>query len=357
MRRLYALLERVAPSRASVVITGESGTGKERAAAAIHAASPRAAGPFVAINCSAIAPTLIESELFGYERGAFTGADQRRPGCFERAHGGTLLLDELGDMPLEMQAKLLRVLEERRVRRLGGREELPVDVRVLAATHRDLLRCVEEGRFRQDLYFRLNVFQVEMPPLRTRREDIPALAEHLARRIAREEGRTEPQLQRDFLAALIRHDWPGNVRELRNVVQRAVLMSDDRCLSAHHLPPSMAVEPAHTEEREPPIAIASEERLGGPLQLVPPASHAEEPPEVELVPSDEPARPSDAEVRTSATVRLPVGLPLEDVERLYIEATLASVGGHKRRAAAVLGISDRTLSSRLLRVSASGADA
>src|SRR5687768_1172442 len=224
MRQIYALIEQVAPSSASVLITGESGTGKELVARTIHNLSPRKNTSFVAINCSAIPETLMESELFGHERGAFTGAASRRLGCFELANAGTLLLDEISEMPVSLQAKLLRVLEDRKIRRLGGSAELSVDVRVLAATNRDPEEAVRSGAFREDLLYRLNVITVELPPLRERKADIPLLAQHLVAQLAERHGRPARLLSPAAVEALQSHRWPGNVRELRNVIERAVII-------------------------------------------------------------------------------------------------------------------------------------
>jgi transcriptional regulator with GAF, ATPase, and Fis domain len=223
MRELFARLERIAASDATVLVTGETGTGKELVAEAIHERSPRAAGPFVVLDCGAIPPNLVESELFGHERGAFTGALGAHAGAFERAHGGTVFLDELGELPLELQPKLLRVLERREIRRLGGSKPIEVDLRVVAATNRDLAVEVNRGRFREDLYYRLAVVQVVVPPLRERREDIPLLVEHF---LAALPGGERTRLAPETIDLLRRHDWPGNVRELRNVLERAVLFAD-----------------------------------------------------------------------------------------------------------------------------------
>jgi two-component system, NtrC family, nitrogen regulation response regulator NtrX len=228
MARLYQAIEKIAVVEAPVLINGESGTGKELTARAIHEHSPRREGPFNTINCGALPAGLIQSELFGHEKGAFTGADARRQGRFEAADGGTLLLDEVGDMPLETQAKVLRVLQERTFERVGGTRPIAVDVRVVAATHRNLEQQVREGSFRQDLYYRLRVVTVELPPLRQRTGDVPALADRFLTLLADRLGRPKPTLSAGALARLRAHAWPGNVRELRNVVeQAAVLCSGD----------------------------------------------------------------------------------------------------------------------------------
>jgi DNA-binding NtrC family response regulator len=223
-KELLALVDRVASRDIAVLVTGESGTGKELIARRLHARSPRAAGPFVAVNAAAFPETLAESELFGAERGAFTGADQARPGRFEEANGGTLFLDEVGELPVSLQAKLLRVLEERVVRRLGGPRDLPVDVRLVAATNRDLTQESDSGTFRQDLFFRLAVVVLTVPPLRERPGDIPLLARHFATRLAGRHRVPVPEVTDEALSALSAHSWPGNVRELRNVLERAIVV-------------------------------------------------------------------------------------------------------------------------------------
>jgi DNA-binding NtrC family response regulator len=210
MRKVFDLIEKVAPSKASVAISGESGTGKEVVARSIHNLSQRRDKPFVAINCASIPATLIESEIFGHEKGAFTGADQRRPGVFELAHGGTLFLDELGEIPIELQAKLLRVLEEGRLRRLGGKVELEVDVRVLCATNRDLKKEIEAKRFREDLYFRLNVFQIHLPPLRERRDDVPILVQHFVEKFRGDSAKRVTGVHPDAMEVLKNHEWPSS---------------------------------------------------------------------------------------------------------------------------------------------------
>jgi DNA-binding NtrC family response regulator len=224
MRRLFAVAGRVAASDVTVLIQGETGTGKDARAEALHHASPRAAGPLVVVDCGAVPPSLFESELFGHERGAFTGADRARAGAFEEADGGTLFLDEIGELPLPLQPKLLRVLEAREVRRIGGAQPRKVDVRVIAATNRDLREEVNRGTFRQDLYFRLEVVRFEVPPLRERPEDIPLLAEHF-RQLAKPGTGVAP-FSEETLATFMAHKWPGNVRELRNAVERLTVLDE-----------------------------------------------------------------------------------------------------------------------------------
>jgi DNA-binding NtrC family response regulator len=302
MQGVLQLVERVATAKASVVVTGESGTGKEMVARSVHRTSGRRERPFVAINCAAIPATLMESELFGHERGAFTGADQRRIGCFEQADGGTLFLDEVGELPLELQAKFLRVLEDGKVRRLGGKQEISVDVRLVAATHRDLKELVREGLFREDLYFRINVFHIALPPLRERVEDIPALACHFLVRYARESGRRVERLSPGALKRLAGYAWPGNIRELRNCIERAVLLCDGDTIIEAQLP-------------------------------------------VEVLQQD-----------TASALRVQLGLPLREVERSYVEATLRRQGGNKLRTAMILGIGEKTLHQKLHRWAALDAD-
>jgi DNA-binding NtrC family response regulator len=297
MRKIYALIEQVAPSSASVLITGESGTGKELVARTIHNLSPRQNAHFVAINCSAIPETLMESELFGHEKGAFTGAAARRQGCFELANGGTLLLDEIGEMPTLLQAKLLRVLEERTVRRLGSTHEIPIDVRLLAATNRDPHEAVRGGQFREDLLYRLNVITIEMPPLRERKTDLPLLAQHLVTQLSERHRRPARFFSQAALEALRSHYWPGNVRELRNVVERAVIICSGELIERHHLAPY----PVEQRER----------------------------------------------VRHEDTISMPVGTPIEEMERQMIMRTLKKTDNNKTRAAELLGISLKTLHNKL----------
>ncbi|HVO52486.1 MAG TPA: sigma 54-interacting transcriptional regulator [Thermoanaerobaculia bacterium] len=226
LRRVLVLVSKVASTDSTVLITGETGTGKELVARAIHRRSPRASRPFVSVNCGAVPPTLITSELFGYEKGAFTGAAQRRLGRFELADGGTIFLDEVGELPQETQVALLRVLQERVFERVGGSQSLPLDVRVLAATNRDLDRAIADGAFRSDLYYRLSVFPIHVPPLRDRAEDIPLLVEYLTQRYAAKAGKKITGVSRSAMDLLRSYDWPGNVRELQNVIQRAVILSE-----------------------------------------------------------------------------------------------------------------------------------
>ena len=239
-------VEIAAPSTASVLITGETGSGKEMVARSIHMLSPRADRPFVAINCSAIPESLMESEIFGHEKGAFTGAAERRIGCFELADGGTLLLDEIGEMPAQTQAKLLRVLEDHKVRRLGSKVETPVDVRVVAATNKNPEQAVADGHLRQDLYFRLNVFNIHLPPLREHKEDLPLLVDHLLADISAKHGKKVTGVGTDVMELFKSYPWPGNVRELRNVLERSAIASDRGTITRQHLP--VGIRPRHRHD-------------------------------------------------------------------------------------------------------------
>ncbi len=239
MQEVYSLIDRVADTDVSVLITGESGTGKELVARAIHAQSRRAAGAFVALNCAAVPEPLLESEFFGHERGAFTGADRTRAGCFEQANGGTLLLDEIGAMRIDLQAKLLRAIQEREVKRLGATAATSIDVRILAATSDDLEEAIQRRTFREDLFYRLNVVPIVLPPLRDRAEDVPLLIEHLTRAAARRFGREAIEMSSEAVERCVQYPWPGNVRELQNVVERMVVLSRGGVIGAADLPPAI----------------------------------------------------------------------------------------------------------------------
>jgi Nif-specific regulatory protein len=254
LKEMLALAAKVAPTDTTVLLTGESGTGKELVARAVHYASARTDGPFVTVNCAALPETLLESELFGHERGAFTGADRQKPGRFELASGGTLFLDEVGELPLTVQVKLLRVLQNGEFERVGGTATLYADVRLIAATNRDLERAVEVGTFREDLYYRLNVFRIHLPPLRERGEDVLMLAEHFVRGLAGCMGKGEVGLSRDAREVLLAHPWPGNIRELQNAVERALIMSDGGLITAAQLgvPSRMERTAATRQPREAP---------------------------------------------------------------------------------------------------------
>jgi DNA-binding NtrC family response regulator len=260
--RIHQLIGQVAPTPTTVLITGESGTGKELVARAIHHHSPRSAKPFVAFNVAAFPETLIDSELWGYEKGAFTGAHARKLGRFELAQGGTVFLDEIGSLRPDLQTKLLRVLQEREVERLGGARPIPVDVRVLAATNADLQLAVKNGTFREDLYYRLNVVNIHLPPLRDRRDDIPVLVEHFVQKIARECGRDVHDVSAEARDLLARYDWPGNIRELENVIHRAVVLATGRVLQLHDFPLEVAMPQARsrvTEDTGLPLKDACEQ--------------------------------------------------------------------------------------------------
>ncbi len=257
MEELFDLIRQVAPSRATVLIEGESGTGKELVAHAIHRLSPRAKGPFVAVHCAALSQTLLESELFGHEKGAFTGAVERRRGRFELAEGGTLFLDEISEIEPALQVKLLRVLEERAFERVGGQETLEADIRLITATNRDLAQLARDGKFRQDLFFRLNVVAVNLPPLRERADDIPLLAQAFLKELARENGKTVEGVAPEALQVLMAYAWPGNVRELRNVIERMVVLARHKVLTVGDLPPGIqAADPAGAGA--PPAATLAE---------------------------------------------------------------------------------------------------
>jgi DNA-binding NtrC family response regulator len=261
MQRLVKTIVQVAPSRATVLIRGESGTGKELFAAAIHQNSPRKERPFVRLNCAALAESLLESELFGHEKGAFTGAQGRREGRFKQAEGGTLFLDEISEVPMTMQVKLLRFLQERQFERVGGNETLSVEVRIVAATNRDLAECVKAGTFREDLYYRLNVVQLDVPPLRVRKSDIPTLADHFVRRFAAENGRKIHGFTDGALKSLLSYPWPGNVRELENAIERAVVMCDEELISAEYLPARGANSAVEMGMMVPGITLEELERI------------------------------------------------------------------------------------------------
>jgi DNA-binding NtrC family response regulator len=310
MREIFTLIEQIAPSNVSVLITGESGTGKELVARTLHDLSPRRTKPFVAVNCAAIPETLIESEIFGHEKGSFTGAIERRPGCFELASGGTLLLDELVEMPVGTQAKLLRVLEERKLRRLGARTEQEIDVRVLAATNHDPETAVALGELRPDLHYRLNVFHIPMPPLREHLEDLPAMAEAMLAEMNLKHGRRVPGVAPSMLDRMMTYDWPGNGRELRNTVERAVILCPDGApLDAGHLPRGFG------------------------------KGHA-------------PA----AQALDASMVPIHVGSSVDEAERLLILRTLEATGQNKTRAAEILGLSLKTLHNKLKLYSRISAD-
>jgi transcriptional regulator with GAF, ATPase, and Fis domain len=236
LQQIRLLISRVASTNSTVLILGETGTGKELVAKGIHHESARRTKPLIKVNCAALPANLVESELFGHERGSFTGATERRIGKFESAHQGTLFLDEIGEMPLELQVKLLRVIQEREFERIGGRTTIKVDVRIIAATNRDLAKQVDEDRFRADLYYRLNIFPIALPSLRERREDIPLLATHFIRKLSKKTGRSVSSMSSSVLEQIVNYEWPGNIRELEHVIERSLLLSDDKVLQQVFLP-------------------------------------------------------------------------------------------------------------------------
>lgn len=298
MQEVFHLIELVSPSTASVLITGESGTGKELVARTVHELSARKNKPFIAINCAAIPDTLIESEIFGHEKGAFTGALERRVGCFELAEGGTLLLDEIGEMPIGTQAKLLRVLEDRKFRRLGSKSETTVDVRVLAATNKIPEEAVAKGELRNDLFYRLNVFNIHMPPLRDHKDDLPNLVHTLIKEMNAKHQRNVRAASDAVLLLFDGYSWPGNVRELRNTLERAVIVCDSSVIEPRNLPPGFGVPMPHI-------------------------------------------------VNDANAIRVGVGTTVEEAERQLILKTLESTHNNKTRAAEVLGISLKTLHNKL----------
>src|SRR5688572_5423346 len=295
MREVYELIQSLSSSDASAIITGESGTGKELAARTIHRLSSRANGPFIAVNSAAIPETLIESEVFGHDKGAFTGAVGVRPGCFELANGGTLFLDEIGEMPLQLQPKLLRVLEDGKVRRLGGKQEYAFDVRLLAATNQEPRQAILDGKLREDLYYRLTVFTVHLPPLRERKEDIPLLAQHFIGEFNKKHNAEVAALRDDAMEMLMAYSWPGNVREFRNVMERAMILSRGEWIETHHLPPYL---------RNPGT-------------------------------------------ESSTKIVLPLGITAAEAERELILKTLQKTGHNKAEAARQLGLDVKTIRNKL----------
>ena len=298
MRKIYQVVEQAAPTTASVLITGESGTGKELVAQTVHALSPRGQMPYVPINCAAIPETLLESEIFGHEKGAFTGAMERRQGVFELADRGTIFLDEIAEMTPQTQVKLLRVLQERRFRRLGGRVETPVDVRVIAATNQDPMQAVRDNKLREDLYYRLNVFAIALPPLRDRKEDLPLLTQAFIAEFADRNGKAVKAISGEAMRKLEQYHWPGNVRELRNVIERATILAEGEFIEAKHLPP---------------------------LGVMPVAP-------------------------VGSGMTLEAGITVEEAERRLIVLTLEHTRDNKTRAAEILGISLKTLHNKLNRL-------
>jgi DNA-binding NtrC family response regulator len=328
MQEIFQLIQRIAPSNVSVLVTGESGTGKELVARALHSMSGRRSKPFVAVNCAAIPETLIESEIFGHERGAFTGAQERRAGCFELAEEGTLLLDEIGEMPMATQTKLLRVLEDRKLRRLGSKTETDVDVRVVAATNKHPEEAVARGELRGDLFYRLNVFTIHMPALREHKEDIEAIAQRLIDDMNVRHDCTVTGVSDALLHRLNVYDWPGNVRELRNVIERATILAGSGLLGVEHLPPRFG----ETVTGSASTPAGGVRMPGAPAPATYPSAQ----------------RLMDEE----RTVHVAVGTTVDEAERQLILKTLHSTHNNKTRAAEILGISSKTLQNKLKEYSA-----
>jgi DNA-binding NtrC family response regulator len=305
MQRLFEELEMVANTDANVFIVGESGSGKEVVANTIHYLSRRRNKPFIAFNCGAISPTLIESEIFGHEKGAFTNAIKQREGYFEMAKGGTVFLDEITEMPIELQVKLLRVLEEGKFRRVGGNHEINIDARIIAASNRDPQKAITDGRMREDLYYRLNVFPIDVPPLRERLEDIPLFSHFFLQKLNETEEKKVEKIDPDFIEALQAYEWPGNVRELRNVVNRAFIMARTDTLTVECLPDKLA---------------------------------------------------GNRRKRSKNAVSIPLGQPMEEVERIVIEETLTMTDGDRRKTAEILGISYKTLYNKTKKYKSAGGE-
>jgi two-component system response regulator HydG len=304
IRGLKDLIQRVAPTHANILLTGESGTGKELVARRLHQLSPRAGKQLIALNCAAVPEQLMESELFGFEKGAFTGATGAKEGLFEAANQGTLLLDEIGDMPLPLQAKLLRILQESEVRRIGSTQTKKVDVRVVAATHKDLKQEVAAGRFRQDLLYRLEVVGIHVPPLKERIEDLPELIIHFLKLACQRHGKGSISISSETFEVLALHSWPGNVRELANVVERAVVLARTECITVEELPPHLVANATLAKKNSHPQASPS-------------------------------------------TISVPLGTSLKDVEELLIRKTLEATSGDKNMTAKLLGINSRTIYRKL----------
>lgn len=297
MKELYAKIEKIALSDATVLITGESGTGKEVISQLIHYRSPRNNEQFIAVNCGAIPRELIESELFGHERGAFTGAVDRKSGCFELADKGTIFFDEIGEMDLDIQVKLLRVVESQNFRRIGGSREISVDTRIVAATNKNLRDAIENDKFREDLFYRLSIIEIELPPLRNRIEDIPVLIDHYINMFSIKYRKNQKIFNRESMDKLMSYSWPGNIRELRNVIERLVVIVEEDVIDVEHLPLNI--------------------------------SHYEKP------------------AYSNGSLTIPLGTSIEDVEKKLIHHTLTSVGNNKSEAARILGFSRQTLHNKL----------
>ena len=327
MRRLRQLILKVAPTDATVLLTGESGTGKEMVARELYRNSPRKSAPFIKVNCAAVSETLMESEFFGHERGAFTGATDRREGRFELANGGTLLLDEISEIPMHLQAKLLRVLQEKEFERVGGNKTIKCNVRILATSNRDLLGSVQQGKFRQDLYYRLNVFPIHVPPLRERTGDVVILADAFLKRYARKPGLKSPGWSEAAVASIRDYSWPGNVRELQNTVERAVILAEP----GRPIPPSLLSLPEmvpSTNTADKPVAVTTPIAEAAPVSVVP-------------------AAPAPAAVPPAAPATAESFLSLEDLEQQHILDALRKTNGNRTQAATILKISIRTLRNKL----------
>jgi DNA-binding NtrC family response regulator len=330
MLEIFTLLQQAGPSKACVLVTGESGTGKEVVARTLHALSPRRQGPFVAINCAALPESLIESELFGHEKGSFTGASERRAGCFEVAQHGTLMLDEIGEMPMQTQAKLLRILEDSKVRRLGGKTEFEVDVRLVAATNKVPEEAVRGGHLREDLYYRLNVFHIHLPPLRERLGDIKPIAEALLVDLNRKHDCRVSDVAPEVLRSMERYNWPGNVRELRNVLERAVILAGEGTIETKYLPAFLQDRPIMA-----PVVVsaaAASTTAATPMTATAPPPASED---------------KDA-------LRIQIGTTVEEAEKGLILRTLEHTKNNKTRAAEILGISLKTLHNKLKEYGATG---
>jgi DNA-binding NtrC family response regulator len=352
MKELLEKVSRFAPFNSTVLVMGESGTGKELVAKALHQMSPRKHKPFIAVNCAALPEGILESELFGHEKGAFTGASALRKGRFEIAHGGTLFLDEIGEMTFATQVHLLRVLEEKKIMRVGGSGMIPVDVRVVVATNRDLRAEVESGRFRRDLYYRIKVLAVELPPLRERRDDIPLLVNKFIKDFCEENKRTFAGLTEEALEVIQNYDWPGNVRELRNLIESMLVLSPEKRIKATDIPEQ--IYRRGDPRRLLPIHVLPEIPPGREFEAVLKAlvEIRKDLTEVKLLLSTQNAREvvtvgesprSQAAEADDGTLRILPGTPLEEVEKILIKATLDMVGGNRRMASELLGMGERTL--------------
>ncbi|MDK9701424.1 MAG: sigma-54 dependent transcriptional regulator, partial [bacterium] len=343
LEAVVTLIQRAAPSRATVLLLGESGTGKERIAKLLHDSSPRCDAPFVSVNCAAIPETLLESELFGHERGAFTGADSSRVGLFERANGGTLFIDEIGDLPLNAQVKLLRFLQDQRIQRVGGRTEIQLDVRIVAATHRDLPDYIKSGKFREDLFYRINVITVKIPPLRHRRRDIRPLVNYYFKYYAKQNSKTIRGLNATAWQRLMRHDWPGNVRELENAIEHAVVVSESELIDETDLPVSLTPDNSSQKSSEPEPVAESETQSIRNQNAGSESTRKNE--SIEIQRDESEALPSDL-LRESIHFPLKKGELfglVEAFEKSIIEQALQLANHNRSEAARLLGISEKNI--------------